>query len=88
MLHLPAVLTHADVGACLAMQLPALRSEAGAAVEVDASRLVQFDSSALAILLALRREALGLGKTFAVKALPVRLASLAALYGVAELFPS
>ncbi len=87
MLSLPAVLTHAQATACLAAQMTQLRAQAGAVVEVDASRLVQFDSSALAVLLAFRREALVLGKGFAVKALPVRLASLAALYGVAELLP-
>ena len=57
-------------------------------IEVDASSLVQFDSSALAVLLAFRREALALNKGFAVKSLPARLANLAVLYGVAELLPA
>jgi phospholipid transport system transporter-binding protein len=38
-------------------------------------------------LLELRREALSLGKRFAVRGLPTQLGNLAALYGVAELLP-
>ena len=49
------------------------------------ARCRQFDSSALAVLLECRREALALGKTFAVAGMPARLRELAALYGVGEL---
>ena len=41
----------------------------------------------LAVLLECRREALALGKSFAVNRLHPRLRALAALYGVAELLP-
>ena len=44
--------------------------------------------AALAVLLALRREALQQGKAFAIAALPQRLADLASLYGIAELLPA
>jgi len=57
-------------------------------VVVDAARLEQFDSAALAVLLALRRESLKLGKTFAVAGLPQQLADLGSLYGIAELLPA
>ena len=65
-----------------------LRSEAGSSVVVDAGALAHFDSSALAVLLECRREAMAHGKTFAVARLPARLRELAGLYGVAELLPS
>ena len=58
------------------------------ALLADAASLTRFDSSALAVLLDCRREALALGKTFSVKALPPRLRVLAGLYGVAELLPA
>jgi phospholipid transport system transporter-binding protein len=57
------------------------------AVVVDAADLNRFDSAALAVLLALRRQAMAQGKTFAIKDLPQRLADLARLYGIAELLP-
>jgi phospholipid transport system transporter-binding protein len=57
------------------------------AVVLDASGLTQFDSSALAVMLACRREAMADSKSFAVKGLPLKLAQLAGLYGVAELIP-
>ena len=59
-----------------------------AGVVVDASRLTGFDSSALAVLLECRRQALAGGKRFSVHGLPARLRQLAGLYGVAELLPA
>jgi phospholipid transport system transporter-binding protein len=87
MLVLPAELTHAQAPACARMLTDALRAEPGTEVVADANELRAFDSSALAVLLDCRREALTLGKTFAVRRLPVRLRELANLYGVAELLP-
>ena len=54
----------------------------------DASALQQFDSSALAVLLECRREALAHGQASRWHSLPPRLRELAALYGVAELLPA
>ena len=87
MLVLPAELTHAEAGACCRMLAQALRSDSSPHAVADASALRQFDSSALAVLLECRREALALGKTFAVAQMPSRLQDLASLYGVAELLP-
>jgi phospholipid transport system transporter-binding protein len=86
-LVLPAELTHAQAPACCRMLAQALRSDPGRQAVADASALLHFDSSALAVLLECRREALALGKTFAVTRLPARLRDLATLYGVAELLP-
>ena len=63
----------------------AARATPAERVVVDASALVRFDSSALAVLLESRRDALLDGKGFAVLGLPARLHELAGLYGVAEL---
>jgi len=88
MLVLPAELTHSQAAACCRMLAQAMRSQPEKAVVADAAALSHFDSSALAVLLECRREALSLGKTFSVSRLPARLRELAALYGVAELLPA
>ncbi len=87
MLQLPQSLNQTSATQCLRDLSAALRAEP-AAVVVDAARLEQFDSAALAVLLALRRESLKLGKTFAVAGLPQQLADLGSLYGIAELLPA
>lgn len=87
MLTLPAVVTHAQA-LQTASSLKSQVAAQAAGVVLDASALTQFDSSALAVMLACRREAMANGKTFAVQGLPARLAQLAGLYGVAELVPA
>ena len=88
MLVLPAELTHEHAAASCRMLQQGLRTDAAASVVADAASLTRFDSSALAVLLDCRREALALGKTFSVKGLPPRLRVLAGLYGVAQLLPA
>lgn len=85
MLVVPTQLTHADAAACSRMLAQALRNESQQQAVVDAKPLQVFDSSALAVLLECRREALALGKTFAVANMPPRLRDLAGVYGVTEL---
>lgn len=87
MLHLPATLVHSTATACLASLLQSARAEPSASVTVDASGLVRFDSTALAVLLALRRAVMLAGKGLVLQALPSRLSDLARLYGIAELLP-
>lgn len=84
-LKLPPVLMHEQANDCLAQwgaQLPVLDKSA---VEVDASSLEAFDSSALAVLLAFRRLLAAQGRTLQVTAMPQRLHQLADLYGVLDL---
>jgi phospholipid transport system transporter-binding protein len=88
MLVLPAQLTQEHAAACCRLLSQGMRSENRTEAVADASSLVHFDSSALAVLLESRREALSLGKSFAVRGMPVRLRELADLYGVSELLPS
>ncbi|WP_048439726.1 lipid asymmetry maintenance protein MlaB [Caenimonas sp. SL110] len=88
MLVLPAELTHAHAVASCRMLVQGLASHADAAVVADASALTHFDSSALAVLLECRREALAMGKTLSISRMPARLRELATLYGVAQLLPA
>lgn len=82
MLVLPCELTHRQATACLGMLMQALHVHRETAVAVDAHALEVFDTSALAVLLECRREALSLGKTFTVHGLPPALMGMAGLYGV------
>ena len=88
MLQLPARLTH-EVAAPAVLALTAmLSSETGPEVVADAGALQEFDSSALAVLLACRRHVLAAGKAFSVRTLPQRLRQLAGLYGIQDLLPA
>ncbi len=87
MVQLPAILVHQTATAALADLLRAVRAQPSAGVTVNAAALERFDSTALAVLLELRRVALSLGKTLTLQALPPRLTDLARLYGIAELLP-
>lgn len=55
---------------------------AAGATRVDCAPLAQFDSSALAVLLAWRRAASERGASLAILNLPPKLASLARAYGI------
>jgi len=87
MVTLPSVLTHAVAAGFVRGLKQAVLSQP-AEVVADASALQQFDSSALAVLLECRRQALAAGKAFSVQGAPARLRELASLYGVAGLIPA
>ncbi|RQS05680.1 STAS domain-containing protein [Burkholderia sp. Bp9002] len=72
-------LTHASAKAALATGLAQIGAGATA---VDCAALAQFDSSALAVLLAWQRAAQARGNPLAILNLPPKLASLAQAYGV------
>jgi len=91
-LTLPADLTHRDAAAYLVQSLAQNLEQLAAAdtastfeLQVDASALQHFDSSALAVLLELRRQAQVRGHSFRVMGMSARLSELAGLYGVDEL---
>ena len=91
MLTLPSDLTHRDAADCLVQsleQLAAADSVSTSELQVDASALERFDSSALAVLLELRRQAQVRGQSFQVTGMSARLSELAGLYGVDELLAS
>ena len=83
-LQLPATLMHPQASACRRELLQAMAASPDRVLLLDASALAQFDSSALAVLLACRREAWALGRSLQVQGLPHRLRELARLYGVLD----
>ncbi len=88
MLTLPVELTHSQAKACLGELVAGLDTETASPVVVNATSLVRFDSSALAVLLELRRVCLRTGKTLVVQGLPTHMSDLATLYGIEGLLPS
>jgi phospholipid transport system transporter-binding protein len=82
MVALPAKLSIAEASAALPSLVSQLGQGSGALV-VDASALKDFDSSAIATLLELRRRAPG--RAFSVSGAPSAMVELATMYGVAEL---
>jgi phospholipid transport system transporter-binding protein len=85
-LTLPVELTHDQARSSLAQLVAGIGAE-GAQVLVDAGRLERFDSSALAVLLELRRASARAGKTLMISGSPKHLTDLATLYGIEGLLP-
>ena len=81
-LKMPASLLHGQADACLSQWLSLLPAALPKAVLLDASSLREFDSSALAVLLGLRRVLSQKGSTLQVEGMTPRLCELANLYGV------
>ena len=82
---LPSSLTLPNATAALAQ----LRQSIGGhreAIVIEAGALTQLDSSAIAVLLQCRREALAQGLSLRLNNPPAKLLDLMRLYGVAELF--
>jgi len=86
MLVLPPKLTHDEAPACVLMLRQGLAGQAASSMVVDASALAQFDSSALAVLLAWRRAGEARGTVPQIVNVPAGLASLAQVYGIDALF--
>ena len=87
-LKLPATLQHDQADACLALWASQLAQSSAALppeVALDASELAKFDSSALAVLLGLRRLLGHKGSALRVEGMTPRLRELASLYGVMDL---
>ena len=87
-LKLPPSLMHEQADACLSQWIRQLQLQPTPQPEpvlVDASALSDFDSSALAVLLGLRRVAKAQGRSVLVQGMSARLSELATLYGVLDL---
>lgn len=83
MLVLPAKLTAHEARDTERLLVQALSSEAaGSAVVVDAGPLAELDTSAVAVLLEVRRRALAERREFRIQSAPQKLKALATLYGV------
>ena len=87
-LFLPEKLTMQSAAQALVALKRELSSQAGPVVVVDAQGLRVLDSSAVAVLLELRRELQAAGLSLSLRHPPQRLSDLVALYGVSELLPS
>ena len=85
--RLPERLTLEQAVSVLAQLRAALQEQAGSAAVLDASALRECDSSAVAVLLELRRDLQQRGKTLQLSQSPQRLRDLVALYGMQELLP-
>jgi phospholipid transport system transporter-binding protein len=83
-LKLPAALTIPDARTVGPRLVADMASENGP-VTVDASGLSNFDTSAIATLLELRRHARVAGRDFSVAGAPKAMIDLARLYGVSDL---
>ena len=81
--QLPSQLTH-DQASAVAAQVGNL-ARTQPSLQIDASRLTHFDSSALAVLLGLRRILIQKGSALRVDGMTPRLRELASLYGVMDL---
>lgn len=82
MLLLPETVTLAEARDTLRMLAQAAPREPDAELTLDASGLLRFDTSAIAVLLECRRIAQAGGRRFAIRNVPAKLRALAALYGV------
>lgn len=80
-MQLPATAT-LDNAAALAATLPDAVASGSGVLRVDASALLAFDSSTIALLLQAQRLAQAAGRGFEVVAAPAKLRQLAQLYGV------
>ena len=87
-LTLPEQLTMQSAAQALTALKRELGSQPGTMVAIDAQRLRVLDSSAVAVLLELRRDLQGRGQSLVLRQPPQRLSDLVALYGVSELLPS
>ncbi len=88
-LRLPAVLTHREAPAAMEALLGAFGQSAAGAEKgswrIDASALSDFDSSALAVLLACKRQASAVHASLAIEGAPPKLVRLGQLYGLGGL---
>lgn len=86
--RLPERLTLEEAGSALTTLLKRVAQEPGPEVQVDASALQDCDSSAVAVLLEVRRSLAAQGKNLRVVNWPERLQALVTLYGLRELLPA
>ncbi|HMS25884.1 MAG TPA: STAS domain-containing protein [Burkholderiaceae bacterium] len=81
-LILPSTVKHTEAAACLDLLRLGAQSWQGNDVRIDAAALNKFDSSALAVLLQVKREVRSSGKQLTIFGLPKQLQELANLYGI------
>lgn len=85
--RLPQRLTLNEAVQTLEQLGTALAGQTATTLQIDAGGLEECDSSAVAVLLEIRRRLLAQGKTLQVNHIPQRLRDLVGLYGMSELLP-
>ena len=85
-MQLPAV-AGLEQAPALLLEIDAAVAAAEGALQLDASALSEFDTSAIALLLHAQRAARARGLALQVQGAPAKLRQMAQLYGVAELLP-
>ena len=85
-MQLPATATLQEA-ATLAAQLPQAVASGPGMLRIDASALLAFDSSTIALLLQAQRLAQAAGRSVELVGAPAKLLELARLYGVDGLLP-
>lgn len=85
---LPEQLTMQSAAQALAVLKRELSEQPGPTLAIDAQALRVLDSSAVAVLLELRRDLQSRGQSLSLRHPPQRLSDLVALYGVSELLDS
>jgi phospholipid transport system transporter-binding protein len=84
--QLPAEINHGNVEQVLHDGLVAMRGlGSGQVMAIDCQQLKQFDSSALSMILSLQRQAQAQSINIQLNAIPEKLASLAKVYGLADI---
>ena len=81
----PAKIDHANVESVLANGLGMMKSLAqGGLLVIDCQDLQSFDSSALSMILSMKRQAQAQSVNIQLDAVPEKLASLATVYGLSD----
>jgi phospholipid transport system transporter-binding protein len=81
----PAKIDHANVESVLASGLGTMKTLAqGSLMVIDCQDLQSFDSSALSMILSMRRQAQAQSVNVQLDAVPEKLASLATVYGLSD----
>jgi phospholipid transport system transporter-binding protein len=81
----PAKIDHANVEGVLASGLDVMKTLAqGGSMVIDCKDLQSFDSSALSIILSMKRQAQVQSVSVQLDAVPEKLASLATVYGLSD----
>lgn len=83
---LPAKVSHENAQSVLSEGMALLANiQANGSLNIDCQKLDIFDSSALSIILAIKRQAQKKVISIQLQAVPEKLASLAKVYGVADI---
>jgi phospholipid transport system transporter-binding protein len=81
----PAKIDHANVEGVLANALDMMKTLAkGSLMVIDCRDLQSFDSSALSVILSMKRQAQTQSVSIQLDAIPEKLASLATVYGLSD----